>query len=164
MHYVKTFYAKLRGASRKIPRASQLGHSDNSEKADWGCDQRKIVETEGGPANASHYSRKSICQRRSVWVGSQVVNRAQGTAAKVAGLPLEQVQGSAIGGRFQAVRIAKQVDGPVKVVWTREVDIRHDNDPPDWMRKACRSPDVTGSPVPRSKRDGAVSFGLKSRA
>ena len=99
-----------------------------------------------------------------MWVGSQVVNRAQGTAAKVAGLPLEQVQGSAIGGQFQAVRIAKQVDGPVKVVWTREVDIRHDNDPPDWMRKACRSPDVTGSPVPRSKRDGAVSFGLKSRA
>jgi hypothetical protein len=32
------------------------------------------------------------------------------------------------------------------------------------MRKACRSPGVTGSPVPRSKRDGAVSFGLKSRA
>jgi hypothetical protein len=89
MHYVKTFYTKLRGASRKIPRASQLGHSDNSEKADWGCDQRKIVETEGGPANATHYSRKSICQRRSVWVDSQVVNRAQGTAAKVAGLPLE---------------------------------------------------------------------------
>src|ERR1700732_3956905 len=100
MHYVKTFYAKLRGASRKIPRASQLGHSDNSEKADWGCDPRKIVETEGGPANATHYSRKSICQRRSVWVGSQVVIRAGGAAAKVAGLPLEQVQGWAIGGRF----------------------------------------------------------------
>src|ERR1700730_12925191 len=30
------------------------------------CDQRKIVETEGGPANATHYSRKSICQRRNV--------------------------------------------------------------------------------------------------
>ena len=27
---------------------------------------------------------------------------------------------------IKAVRIAQQVDGPVKVVWTREEDIQHD--------------------------------------
>ena len=57
---------------------------------------------------------------------------------KPAGLPLEKVtvHNLLIGGGFgrrlevdmidSAVQIAKQVDGPVKVVWTREEDIRHD--------------------------------------
>jgi isoquinoline 1-oxidoreductase beta subunit len=73
-----------------------------------------------------------------VWVGSQVLSRAQATAAKVAGLPIDKVivHNHLIGGGFgrrletdmvgSAVQIAKQVDGPVKVVWTREEDIQHD--------------------------------------
>src|SRR6202022_3265338 len=59
-------------------------------------------------------------------------------AAKAAGLPVEKVivNNHLLGGGFgrklepdmvvAAVRVAKQVDGPVKVVWTREEDIRHD--------------------------------------
>ena len=54
------------------------------------------------------------------------------------GLPLDKVQvhNHLIGGGFgrrldidgitQAVAIAKQVDGPVKIVWSREEDIQHD--------------------------------------
>jgi isoquinoline 1-oxidoreductase beta subunit len=39
-----------------------------------------------------------------------------------------------------AVRVAKQVDGPVKVVWTREEDIRHDVYPvPPPYRSQIRS-------------------------
>src|SRR5271167_3717904 len=64
--------------------------------------------------------------------------RVQSEAAKAAGLPVEKVivNQHLIGGGFgrrleadmvaSAVRIAKQVDGPVKVVWTREEDIQHD--------------------------------------
>ena len=66
-------------------------------------------------------------------VGAQVLARAQAAAAKAAGLPLEKVlvHNHLIGGGFgrrletdgvaRAVEIAKRVDGPVKVVWTREV-------------------------------------------
>jgi isoquinoline 1-oxidoreductase subunit beta len=58
-------------------------------------------------------------------------------AAKVTGAPLEKVvvHNRLIGGRFRrrldvdgvtrAVEIAKHVDGPVKVLWTREEDIQH---------------------------------------
>jgi isoquinoline 1-oxidoreductase beta subunit len=58
--------------------------------------------------------------------------------AKVAGLPESRVtvHNHLIGGGFgrrlepdmacSAARIARHVDGPVKVVWTREEDIRHD--------------------------------------
>jgi isoquinoline 1-oxidoreductase beta subunit len=73
-----------------------------------------------------------------VWTGTQVLTRVQEYAAKAAGLPLEKVKaynhllGGGFGRRLEAdmvaaaVRIGKQVNGPVKVVWTREEDIQHD--------------------------------------
>ena len=66
------------------------------------------------------------------------MTRVQSEAAKAAGLPAETVivNNHLLGGGFgrklepdmviTAVRVAKQVDGPVKVVWTREEDIQHD--------------------------------------
>jgi len=62
----------------------------------------------------------------------------QQAAAEAAGLPIEKVtvRNHLLGGGFgrrlepdmaaSAVRIAKHVDGPLKVVWTREEDIQHD--------------------------------------
>ena len=87
------------------------------------------------PMNCTVHVTPTGCE---VWVGSQVLSRAQATAAKVAGLPIDKVivHNHLIGGGFgrrletdmvgSAVQIAKQVDGPVKVVWTREEDIQHD--------------------------------------
>jgi isoquinoline 1-oxidoreductase subunit beta len=87
------------------------------------------------PMNCTVHVTPAGCE---VWVGSQVLSRAQATAAKVTGLPIEKVivHNHLIGGGFgrrletdmvgSAVQIAKQVDGPVKVVWTREEDIQHD--------------------------------------
>lgn len=87
------------------------------------------------PMNTTVHVKKDSCD---VWVGTQVITRAQKTAADVTGLPLEKVavHNQYLGGGFgrrlevesitQAVQIAKQVDGPVKVVWTREEDIQHD--------------------------------------
>jgi isoquinoline 1-oxidoreductase subunit beta len=87
------------------------------------------------PMNCTVHVTTSGCE---VWVGSQVLSRAQAIAAKVSGLALDQVtvHNQLIGGGFgrrlevdmidMAVQVAKQVDGPVKVVWTREEDIQHD--------------------------------------
>jgi isoquinoline 1-oxidoreductase beta subunit len=66
------------------------------------------------------------------------MTRVQQVAAKAAGLPLDKVTvhnhllGGGFGRRLEAdmvdsaVRIAKKVDTPIKVVWTREEDIQHD--------------------------------------
>ena len=87
------------------------------------------------PMNCTVHVTPTSCE---VWVGSQVLSRAQSTAAKAAGLPLDKVtvHNHLIGGGFgrrletdmidSAVQIGKQVDGPVKVVWTREEDMQHD--------------------------------------
>jgi isoquinoline 1-oxidoreductase subunit beta len=87
------------------------------------------------PMNCTVHVTPAACE---VWVGSQVCARAQAAAAKVTGLPLDKVtvHNLLIGGGFgrrlevdmvgSAVQIAKQVDGPVKVVWTREEDMQHD--------------------------------------
>src|SRR6202021_2216386 len=87
------------------------------------------------PLNCTVHVTPTSCE---VWVGIQVLSRAQAVAAKVTGLPLDKgtVHNHLIGGGFgrrletefveKAVLVAKQVDGPVKVVWTREEDIQHD--------------------------------------
>jgi isoquinoline 1-oxidoreductase beta subunit len=87
------------------------------------------------PLNATVHVKPDSCE---IWTGSQVISRVQSEAAKAAGLPVEKViaNNHLIGGGFgrrleadmvvAAVRVAKQVDGPVKVVWTREEDIQHD--------------------------------------
>jgi isoquinoline 1-oxidoreductase beta subunit len=87
------------------------------------------------PLNCTVHVQKDSCD---VWVGNQVQNRARAAAARITGLPFEKVQDHSyflcggFGRRLeidyveQAVRIAQQVDGPVKVIWTREEDIQHD--------------------------------------
>jgi isoquinoline 1-oxidoreductase beta subunit len=87
------------------------------------------------PLNATVHLKPDSCE---IWTGTQIVARVQSEAAKAAGLPVEKVtvNNHLIGGGFgrrlepdmvvAAVRVAKQVDGPVKVVWTREEDIQQD--------------------------------------
>jgi isoquinoline 1-oxidoreductase beta subunit len=93
------------------------------------------------PLNCTVHVTPAGCE---VWVGTQVMTRAQKGAAAAAGLPLDKVivHNHLLGGGFgrrlefdmvsDAVRIAQHVDGPVKVVWTREEDIQHDVYRPAW--------------------------------
>jgi isoquinoline 1-oxidoreductase beta subunit len=87
------------------------------------------------PMNCTVHVKADSCE---VWVGSQVQARAQATASKLTGLPLDKVllHNHLLGGGFgrrlevdaieKAVRIGQQVNGPLKVVWSREEDIQHD--------------------------------------
>jgi len=108
------------------------------------------------PINCTVHVRPDRCE---VWTGSQVLGRAQKTAAKVTGLPLEKVivHNHLLGGGFgrrlehdyvtQAVRIGQQVDGPVKIVWTREEDIRHDVYRPYYYDRISAGLDARGQPI-----------------
>jgi isoquinoline 1-oxidoreductase beta subunit len=108
------------------------------------------------PMNCTVHVRNDGCE---VWVGNQALARAQATAAKTASLSLDQVvvHNHLIGGGFgrrldadgitRAVQIAMQVDGPVKVVWTREEDIQHDMYRPYWFDRISAGLDKKGKPV-----------------
>ncbi len=108
------------------------------------------------PMNCTVHVRADGCD---VWVGTQVAARAQAAAAKITGLPLEKVtlHQHLIGGGFgrrlevdgvsRATEIAKHVDGPVKVVWTREEDIQHDMYRPYWFDRMTAGLDASGKPI-----------------
>ena len=119
------------------------------------------------PMNCTVHVRKDGCE---VWVGSQVLARAQAAAAKTAGLPLDKVvvHNHLIGGGFgrrleidgvtRAVQIAKHVDGPVKVVWTREEDIQHDMYRPCFFDRISAGLDEKGKPVAWNNRFAGSSI------
>jgi isoquinoline 1-oxidoreductase beta subunit len=108
------------------------------------------------PMNCTVHFRKDACE---IWIGSQAVARVQAMAATAAGLPPEKVvvHNHLLGGGFgrrleadvavRAVEIAKHVDGPVKVVWTREEDIQHDMYRPYWFDRISAGLDEQGRPV-----------------
>lgn len=131
----------LTGAARKIEAVYELSF---------------LAHAAMEPMNCTAHVRADGCD---IWVGNQVVSRAQATAAQVTGLPPEKVQvhNHLIGGGFgrrldvdgitQAVAIAKQVDGPVKVVWSREEDIQHDVYKPYFFDRIAAGLDANGTPI-----------------
>jgi isoquinoline 1-oxidoreductase subunit beta len=117
--------------------------------------------------NCTVHVRSDGCE---LWLGTQAIARVQAAAAKTAGLPLDKVvvHNHLIGGGFgrrleadgaaRAVEIAKQVDGPVKVVWTREEDIQHDMYRPYWFDRLSAGLDARGMPVAWNNRFAGSSI------
>ncbi len=87
------------------------------------------------PLNCTVRLTPGACE---IWTGTQVMTRVQAAAAKAAGVPIDKVTvhnhllGGGFGRRLEAdmvetaVRIARHVNTPIKVLWTREEDIQHD--------------------------------------
>jgi isoquinoline 1-oxidoreductase beta subunit len=97
--------------------------------------------------------------RLDVWVGTQAADRALKVAAETAGLKPEQVyiHNTFVGGGFgrksrndemvQAIEIAKAINRPVKLVWTREDDMRHDRFRPQAAISFKGALDANGRPT-----------------
>jgi isoquinoline 1-oxidoreductase beta subunit len=108
------------------------------------------------PMNCTVHVHKDGCD---VWVPTQVPVRAQAAVAQVTGLPQSKVrvQNQFLGGGFgrrldidfvvQAAEIAKQVDGPVKLIWLREEDTQHDVYRPYYYDRVAAGLDEHGAPV-----------------
>jgi len=122
------------------------------------------------PINCTVHVRRDGCD---LWLGTQVAGRAQAAAAKVTGLSKDQVtvHNRVIGGGFgrrlevdyvtQAVAIAKQVDGPVKVTWSREEDIQHDMYRPYYYDRISAGLDGQGKMVAWSHHVAGPSILLR---
>ncbi|MCK1621089.1 xanthine dehydrogenase family protein molybdopterin-binding subunit [Bradyrhizobium sp. 159] len=108
------------------------------------------------PMNCTVHVRQDGCE---IWVGTQAIARVQAAAAKELGLPVEKVivHNHLIGGGFgrrlesdgvvRAVQIGRNVNRPVKVVWTREEDIQHDLYRPSWFDSISAGLDEQGHPI-----------------
>ncbi|WP_277963543.1 molybdopterin cofactor-binding domain-containing protein [Pseudomonas sp. RIT-To-2] len=105
------------------------------------------------PMGCVAHVRADACE---LWVGTQAPVFAQMGAAKISGLPAEkviihnQLIGGAFGRRlesdfiFQAVDIARQVDYPIKLVWSREEDMTHDLYRPHYVDRLNAALDDDG--------------------
>jgi isoquinoline 1-oxidoreductase beta subunit len=94
-----------------------------------------LAHTAMEPMNCTAHVSSTGCE---IWVGTQAPGLAQAGAAKALGIDPSRVtvHNHLIGGGFgrrlevdgiiKTVRIAKYVDGPVKIVWTREEDIQQE--------------------------------------
>ena len=107
------------------------------------------------PMGCIAHVRPDACE---LWVGTQAPVFAQMGAAKISGRTQEQVIihnqliGGAFGRRlesdfiFQAVDIARQVDYPIKLVWSREEDMTHDKYRPHYVDRMNAALDDDGLP------------------
>lgn len=98
-------------------------------------------------------------ERVEVWVGTQNPEGALAATAEIGGVAPENVYvhncflGGGFGRRFynddvrQAVTVAKAVGRPVKLIWTREEDMRHDFYRPMSALRFRAGLDANGTPV-----------------
>jgi isoquinoline 1-oxidoreductase beta subunit len=108
------------------------------------------------PMNCTAHVRADGCD---VWVPTQGQTATQNTAARISGLPAEKVKvhTTFLGGGFgrrseqdfvaEAVQLSKAVGAPVKVIWTREDDTRHDFYRPATYNRFVGGLDKSGIPV-----------------
>ncbi len=110
------------------------------------------------PLNCTAEVRSDACE---IWTGTQFQTGDQAAAAQIAGLKPAQVQVHTVflGGGFgrranprsdfvsEAVHLAKATGRPVKVVWTREDDLRGGYFRPMWVSRLRAGLDASGKPV-----------------
>ena len=108
------------------------------------------------PMNCTAHVRADGCD---VWAPTQNQSRAQEVAAEAAGLPKESVRihttllGGGFGRRlesdfvFEAVRLSKAVNAPVKVIWSREDDTKHGFYRPATYNRLTAGLDAQNKPI-----------------
>jgi isoquinoline 1-oxidoreductase subunit beta len=119
------------------------------------------------PMNCTVHLQKDRCD---IWVGTQAMALTQSLVVELTGLPKDAIKihnhliGGGFGRRLEAdgtvlaVKIAKHVDGPVKVIWSREEDIQHDMYRPYYLDRLSAGLDAAGKPVAWTHRIAGSSI------
>ena len=113
------------------------------------------------PMNATAHVQADRCE---TWSPSQSPSGVQQVAARITGLKPEQIQvntpylGGGYGGRgatdgvHEAVSLSKATGKPIKVIWTREEDIKYEAYRPGYGHRIDASLDQTGKVTAWSHR------------
>ena len=113
------------------------------------------------PMNCTAHVQKNKCE---IWAPTQNQDATQEIAARITGLSYSDVTVNTtfVGGGFgrrvvvdyvaQAVKISKAVNAPVKVIWTREQDMRNDFYRPATYNAVKAGLDSQGRPIAWSHR------------
>ncbi len=126
------------------------------------------------PQNFTVHVKDGGCE---MWGGSQVQTSAVAAAAKTLNTTPDKINfhnymlGGGFGRRLdtdmvvKSVRIAQKVDGPVKVIWTREEDIQQDMYRPAYRNVMSASLDKSGKIAAWTHRiaGGAVSVRMSGK-
>ncbi|WP_424629476.1 molybdopterin cofactor-binding domain-containing protein [Bradyrhizobium sp. SYSU BS000235] len=119
------------------------------------------------PMNCTVHMQKDRCD---IWVGTQAPTLTQAVVAEFTGLPKDAVKihnhllGGGFGRRLEpdgtllSVKLAKHVDGPVKMIWSREEDIQHDMYRPYYFDRLSAGLDAGGKPVAWTHRIAGSSI------
>ena len=157
--------------------SAQVGHKRGDAAAALGGAVKQIQADYGVPFLAHATMEPQNCTAHvkpgsvEIWAPSQDPATAVATAAIAAGVTNDQVimHRMMLGGGFgrrapiqeyvrQSVLIAKEVSEPVKLVWTREEDIKHDLYRPLSMARLAGGLDADGMPVALTIRLAGPSF------
>ncbi len=155
----------------------QVGHANGNVAAGLARAVQRIEADYEVPFLAHTTMEPQTCTAQvrpdgvEVWAPTQDASTALATAAIAAGVPDENVEVHRLllGGGFgrrgtiqeyirQAVLIAKEVEPPVKLVWTREEDVQHDLYRPFGMARLVAGLNAAGMPVAWSIRLAGPSF------
>src|SRR5881296_4582188 len=122
------------------------------------------------PMNCTAHVRAGECD---VWAPTQNQGDAQRVAAEVSGLPKEKVRihttlsGGGFGRRLEpdfvseAVRVSQAVEAPVKVIWTREDDMRNGFYRPTSYNRFAAGLDASGRLIVWTHRIAGTPLRLK---
>jgi isoquinoline 1-oxidoreductase subunit beta len=121
------------------------------------------------PVNCTAHFRNDECE---LWAPTQIPDAAAASVAQALGIPKDRVKVHVtfIGGGFgrrliqdyavEAALISRATKAPVKVIWTREDDIRHDFYRPAAYHKLQAGLDAKGHLISWKHRAASPSIGI----
>jgi isoquinoline 1-oxidoreductase beta subunit len=154
----KTFAERVQKPGVEVSRTGNVetGLAGAAKKIEAVYEAPFLAHATMEPMNCTADVRADGCD---VWASTQMQTLAQGAAAQASGLPAEKVRihSQFMGGGFgrrgmtdyvtEAVEVSKAIGAPVKVTWSREDDMHHDNYRPASYSKFEAGLDADGWPV-----------------